>query len=148
MASSLSTMNAHHGKGLWGFAAGTAAGGAASVALGTLYGRFRDRWWGRWMPAFFAAGGKGLALLTFLVSKGRWVTPAIIANDVGQAGVNALGLNLGVKLGLKLAKKQLVIQEETAALAPGAVRVAGELPPAAAGRSLENLSVEELANLV
>ncbi len=68
-------------------------------------------------------------------------------NDVGQAGVNAIGLDLGVKMGLKIAKKQLIIQDVSAALAAGAVRIAGDLPPAAPGRSLENISVEDLANL-
>lgn len=147
MASALQTMNLHHGKGLWGLAAGTAAGFGSSVTLGAIYGRFRDRWWGRWMPVFYALGGKGAALATYLISKGRLHTLPLILNDVGQAGVNALGLNLGVKVGLKLAKQQLVIQSESTALAPGAVRVAGELPPADPGRSLENISVEDLANM-
>ncbi len=140
-------MNINHGRGLSAFAVGTVAGFGSSVALGTLYGHFRDKWYGQWMPAFFAAGGKLAAIGIFLGSKGRSHLPAIIANDIGQAGVNAIGLDLGVKLGLKLAKKQLVVMDESTGLPAGGVRIAGELPPAAYGRSLENISVEDLANL-
>ena len=148
MSSALTTMsrmNLEHGRGLTGAAIGTAAGFGASVLLGTLYGKFRDKWWGEWMPAFFAAGGKSAALAIFLISKGKLQIAPMIANDIGQAGVNALGLNLGVKLGLKWAGKALVIKDEKA-LGPSDVRIAGALPPADPGRSLENISVEDLAN--
>ncbi len=150
MASALTTMrsmNVHHGRGVSGAVVGTVAGFGASVALGTLYGWHRDKWYGQWMPAFFAAGGKLAALGLFLASKGKLHLPVVAMNDVGQAGVNAIGLDLGVKMGLKIAKKQLIIQDVSAALAAGAVRIAGDLPPAAPGRSLENISVEDLANL-
>ena len=42
---------------------------------------------------------------------------------------------------------KLIIQDESAELPPGAVRVAGELPPAEPGRTLDELSVEDLANI-
>lgn len=148
MSSALTTMNLHHGKGLWGFALGSGAGFGASVLLGTIYGARREKWWGRWMPAFFAGGGKALALAVYWLSKGRLHTLPMVLNDVGQAGLNALGINLGVKIGLKATKQQLVVQSESTALGPGATRVAGELPPADPGRSVENISVEELANLI
>lgn len=150
MASALATMshmNLHHGRGLLGFGLGTGAGFGTSVALGTLYGKYREKWYGRWMPAFFAAGGKLTALLAYLLSKGKWHTLPVVLNDVGQAGVNALGLNLGVKLGLKLDKKQLVVKPVNSALTADETRIAGELPPADPGRSIENISVEDLANL-
>ena len=143
----MSKMNVHHGRGIAAVAVGTASGFAASVALGGLYGAYRDKWYGKWMPAFFAGGGKLVALLLYLVSKGRLHFLPVAFNDVGQAGVNALGLNLGVKIGLKAAKKQLVVIDESAALPAGGVRVAGELPPADPGRGLEDISVEDLANL-
>lgn len=143
----LDRMNVHHGYGLTPAVVGTVSGFAASVALGTIYGKWRDKWYGQWSPAFFAAGGKLTALAVFLATRGRVRIPVVIANDVGQAGVNALGLNVGVMLGLKLAKKKLIIQDESAELPPGAVRVAGELPPAEPGRTLDELSVEDLANI-
>jgi hypothetical protein len=74
-------------------------------------------------------------------------TTAMIANDVGQSGVDALGLNLGVKLGLKIAKKELRVAAVDSALGPGETRIAGELPPADPGRGIETISVEDLANL-
>lgn len=149
MASALDTldrMNVHHGYGVAAAVGGTVTGFAASVALGTLYGKYREKWYGQWMPAFFAAGGKLAALAIFLGSRGRLRLPAVLANDFGQSGVNALGLDLGVKLGLKLDKKALVVKD-VSALGPGDVRVAGELPPAAPGRGLEEISVEDFANL-
>jgi hypothetical protein len=143
----LKTMQLHHGRGLGAAVVGTASGFAGSVALGALYGKYRDKWWGKWMPAFFAAGGKLSALALFVGSKGHLHMPAVILNDLGQAGVNALGLDLGIKAGLKWADKQLVVMDAKGALPSGGVRIAGELPPADPGRGLENISVEELANL-
>ena len=61
--------------------------------------------------------------------------------------MNALGLNVGVVLGLKWDGKQLPVKSDKDKLGPGEVRVAGELPPAAVGRSLEEITVEDLANL-
>jgi len=144
---SMQYMNVHHGYGLGAAAVGTSSGFSASVLLGVLYGRYRDKWYGQWMPAFFAAGGKLSALLLFLATKGSTRLPVVALNDVGQAGVNALGVNLGVMLGLKWAKKQLVVMEASSALPANATRVAGELPPADPHRSLENISVEDLVNL-
>jgi hypothetical protein len=143
----LKTMELHHAKGLGGAVAGTVSGFGASVALGTLYGWRRDKWYGKWMPLIFALGGKLGALGAFLALGGKHHVPLIVLNDIGQAGVNALGLDLGVKAGLKLAKKQLVVMDETGTLPGGATRIAGELPPADPGRGLENITVEDLANL-
>ena len=139
----LENSNVHHGHGLVAAGIGTAAGFTASVALGTLYGWKRDKWYGKYSPYGVAILGKAAAL--GLVIAGM-PGAAIVANDVGQAGVNAVGCNLGVRLGLYLAGKKLSVSDESAALPPGH-ELAGELPPAATGRSLENLSVEELANL-
>jgi hypothetical protein len=147
MASSLQTMKVSHAQGLGGFFLGTAAGFGASVALGTLYGKYRDHWWGQWMPAFFAAGGKALAVGLFLLGKGRWHIPTVLANDVGQAGVNALGLDLGVKAGCKWAGVELHVVPKGTKLGPGEQRIAGELPPGQPGRGLEEIAVEDLANL-
>lgn len=147
MASSLSTMKTMYGKGIGAMFAGTAVGFGASVALGTLYGKYRDKWYGQWMPAFFAAGGKLAALGVFLATKGRAMVASTVLNDFGQAGVNALGLDLGVKAGLKWAGQELAVVPKGATLPAGAHRIAGDLPPAQPGRSLEEISVEELANL-
>ncbi len=143
----MDSMNVHHGYGLGAATVGTVSGFGSSVLLGLVYGKYRDHWYGQWMPAFFAAAGKLGALGLFLGTKGRVHIPVVALNDMGQAGVNALGLDLGVKLGLKWAGKQLVVQDDKTALAPGATRIAGELPPADPNRSLENISVEDLANL-
>jgi len=147
MASSLKTMTVGYGKGLGAMFAGTAVGFGASVALGTLYGKYREKWYGQWMPAFFAAGGKLAALGVFLATKGRSVVASTVLNDFGQAGVNALGLDLGVKAGLKWAGEELHVVPKGTALGPHSHRIAGDLPPAQMGRSLEEISVEELANL-
>lgn len=147
MASSLSTMRNMYGKGLGAFFAGSAVGFGASVALGTLYGKYRSKWYGQWMPAFFALGGKAAALGVFLATKGRATVTTTVLNDFGQAGVNALGLDLGVKAGLKWAGEELHVVPKGTALPSGGHRIAGELPPAQPGRSLEEISVEELANL-
>lgn len=147
MASSLSTMKSMYGKGLGAMFAGTAVGFGASVALGTLYGKYREKWYGQWMPAFFAAGGKLAALGVFLATKGNAMLASTVLNDFGQAGVNALGLDLGVKAGLKWSGQELHVVPKGTALGPGHHRIAGDLPPAQPGRSLEEISVEELANL-
>ena len=146
MASTLSTMKVSYGKGLGALLAGTAVGFGSSVALGTLYGKYRDKWYGQWMPAIFAAGGKLAAVGLYLASKGRWAVATTVANDFGQAGVNALGLDLGVKAGLKWAGQELHVGTHAELAAGHGHRIAGELPPAQHGRSLEEISVEDLAN--
>jgi hypothetical protein len=146
MASSLSTMKVSYGHGLGAWFSGTAVGFGASVALGTLYGKYRNKWYGQWMPAFFAAGGKLAALGLFMATKGRSVVATTVMNDFGQAGVNALGLDLGVKAGLKWAGEELHVGTRAELAAGHGHRIAGELPPAQPGRSLEEISVEELAN--
>jgi hypothetical protein len=147
MASSLKSLKVSYGQGLGALFAGTAVGFGASVALGTLYGKYRDKWYGQWMPAFFAVGGKVAALGLYLASKGRWPIAQAVANDFGQSGVNALGLDLGVKAGLKWAGEELHVVPKGTALPSGGHRIAGDLPPAQPGRGLEEISVEELANL-
>lgn len=149
MPSALATMDRMNLAPYFGWGAGaliadSAAGFAASTALGTLYGKYQNKWYGQWMPAFFAAGGKLAALGLFLATGGKVRFPAVLLNSVGQAGINALGLNLGVKMGLKWAGKKLVVTGYD--LGEG-TSVAGELPPADPGRSLEELAVEDLANL-
>lgn len=147
MASRLATLQVSYGRGLGALFTGTAVGFGASVALGTLYGKYREKWYGQWMPAFFAAGGKLAALGLFLATKGRSVVLTAAANDLGQAGVNALGLDLGVKAGLKWAGEELHVVPKGTALPKGAHRIAGDLPPAQPGRGLEEITVEELANI-
>ena len=146
MASSLKTMQVNYGRGLGALFAGTAAGFGASVALGTLYGKYRDKWYGQWMPAFFAAGGKLAALGVFAASKGHALVTTALLNDVGQAGVNALGLDLGVKAGLKWAGQELHVVPKGTKVT-GGHRIAGDLPPAQVGRGLADITVEDLANL-
>jgi hypothetical protein len=146
MASSLATMKGMYGRGLGAWFAGTAAGFGASVALGTLYGKYRDKWYGQWMPAFFAAGGKLASLGVFLGTKGRALVSTAVLNDVGQAGVNALGLDLGVKAGLKWAGQELHVVPKGTHVA-GGHRIAGDLPPAQVGRGLADITVEDLANM-
>lgn len=147
MASSFATMKSMYGRGLGAMFAGTAVGFGASVALGTIYGKYRDKWYGQWMPAFFAAGGKLAALGVFLATKGKSVVMTAVANDFGQAGVNALGLDLGIKAGAKWAGEEWMVVPKGTALPSGAHRIAGDLPPAQPGRSLEEIAVEEMANL-
>lgn len=147
MASSLSTMKGMYGRGLGAWFAGTAAGFGSSVLLGTLYGKYRDKWYGQWMPAFFAAGGKLASLGVLLGTKGRAHISHAVLNDVGQAGVNALGLDLGVKAGLKWAGQELAVFPKGTKLPAGAHRIAGDLPPAQVGRGLADITVEELANM-
>jgi hypothetical protein len=146
MASALTTMkkmNLHHGAGIMAAALGTGVGFGASVAIGTLYGKFRNKWYGQWTPALVAILGKAAAVgLVF----GGARTAAVVANDFGQAGLNAIGVDLGVKLGLKMDGKALVVKE-VSALTAADIRIAGQLPPADPGRSLENIAVEDLANL-
>ena len=146
MASSLSTMKVMYGHGLGAWFAGTAAGFGSSVLLGTLYGKYRDKWYGQWMPALFAAGGKALALGVFLGTKGKALVSTALLNDVGQAGVNALGLDLGVKAGLKWAGQELHVVPKGTRVA-GGHRIAGDLPPAQVGRGLADITVDELASL-
>ncbi len=80
-SATMNSMQLHHGRGIGSALAGTAAGFGSSVVLGTLYGRYHDKWYGQWMPAFFAAGGKTLALVT--LDNGRDHTRSTSASSSG-----------------------------------------------------------------
>lgn len=146
MASALNTMKNMSGLGVAAGITDTAVGSVASFGLGVVYGKFRDKAWANWLPLMVGGGGKLFALAIYLASKGRAGIATVAFNAIGQAGLNAQSLDLGVKVGLRLAGKQLVLQGATDALPAGAVKIAGELPPAEPGRSLENISIEDLVN--
>lgn len=130
--------------------ADTAVGFGASVALGEVYVRFHDKPWGKWLPEIVGGAGKLLELAATLVL-GPGFTSGI-AGAIGQSGVNAIGLELGMdharkELGMAIVKVPSgtdVRKLKSGDSVPSSTAV-GALPAARKGRGLAWDHVDELA---
>jgi len=74
--------------------ADTGVGFGASVALGEVYVRYHDKPWGKWLPEIVGGAGKLLELVATLFL-GPGFTSGVLGS-VGQTGVNAIGMELGM----------------------------------------------------
>ena len=138
--------------------ADTGLGFGGSVALGEIYGRYGhlDGWKGtlaKHSPEILGGVGKiAEGLLTVFVGPG-WASG--LAGALGQAGVNAVGLELGLNHARKAAGIALVkvpagtdlsTLKSGAALPAGSTAL-GALPAAEAGHGLAWDHIQELASM-
>jgi len=90
-------MNLSTGKhGVTGVLLDGAVGFAASYGIGQVYHRKNDKWYGKNAARIAAVAGKlgAVALAAYSGSPGLAVG---VANSVGQAGLNAIGLEMGLR---------------------------------------------------
>ena len=150
MASALATlkrMNLEHGmRGIGGVALDSAVGFGASYALGQAYHRYQDKWYGKHAPKILAIAGKVGAVALHMSGVHQVATGMLDA--VGQAGLNAYGLELGLAAARKSTGRKVVMLPKDAALPAGAKEVTiGSLPSAAPGRALSFEQIEEMASM-
>jgi hypothetical protein len=142
-------MNLSTGKhGVTGVLLDGAVGFGASYALGQIYHRKNDKWYGKNAPRIAAIAGKlgAIGLAMYSGSPGLAVG---VVNSVGQAGINAIGLEMGLRHARKSTGKKAVLVPADADVKKiaGASEMTsiGALPKAPAGRSLSWDQIEELA---
>lgn len=135
------------GMGLGGELAATGAGAAASFALGHAYHRFGNRWYGRGAPRVVAGVFKIAAVAIHAATGGRMPLATGVIDAVGQAGVNAVAMEYGLRSARKATGRRPVMLAAGAALPPGAeeVTAVGELPAAAPGAGMSWSELAELA---
>lgn len=130
----------------------TVLGAGASAGIGQLYGRYPDKWYGKYAP--WLAGGIGKILEGILIAFNgpAWVSGAVAA--VGQAGVNAVALDLSLDQ-VRKAKGYALVKvpagTDVRALRSGsavpASTAVGALQQAADGRGLAWDHIQELASM-
>lgn len=100
----------------------TATGFGASVAIGEIYTRYNSKWAGKNVAALAGAAGKLGAVALSMSNHGEATMLSTLLNSVGQAGVNAYGLGLGLRHGRKaMGQKAILVPTATDAKAiPGA----------------------------
>jgi hypothetical protein len=135
--------------------ADTAVGFGGSWALGEVYGRYGDApgakgWLAKHSPELLGGTGKVVeGLLTLFVGPGL---ASGLAGSLGQVGVNAIGLELGLSRARK-ARNIVVVQvpagTDVKKLKKGdkvlEATAVGELPAAAAGHGLAWDHIQDLA---
>lgn len=144
-------MDLHHGlSGPVGLLAEGGVGFAVSYGLGQLYHRKNDKWYGKQAPRIAAAVGKVGAVVASMLTGGE---PGLIVgglNAVGQAGLNAIGLEMGLRHARKSSgKKAILVPKDTdikkIAGASEATSM-GALGRAQKGRGASWAQIEELAS--
>lgn len=134
-------------KGVVGVLVNTGVGFGASYGLGQLYHRHNDKWYGKQAPRIAGAVGKLGAIALSMASGGNATWPGGMLDAIGQAGVNAMGLEMGLRHARKATGKKAVLIPATAALPAGASEMTsmGALGKAQPGRGLSWDQIEELA---
>jgi len=142
-------MNLSTGKhGVTGVLIDGVVGFGASYGIGQIYHRHNDKWYGKNVARLAAVVGKlgAVGLAWYSGSPGLAVG---VANSVGQAGLNAIGLEMGLRHARKATGKKAVLVPADADVKQihGATEMTsiGALPKAPAGRSLSWDQIEELA---
>jgi hypothetical protein len=135
--------------GVLGLALDGAAGFGASYALGRVYHQYGDKWYGRNAPRLAAAVGKLGAVAISMLHGGEGSIVGGVVNSVGQAGLNAMGLELGLRHARKKTGKKAVLVPAATDLKKIAgaseITTMGALGRAAPGRGLSWDQIEELA---
>lgn len=126
-----------------------ALGFGVSYGLGQLYHRKGETWAGKNAPRLMGGIGKGLAAIMQFATNGQAGILGGLVDTVGQAGVNAMGLELGLRHARKATGKQPVLLAPGAAIPAGAIPMTsiGELGQAAPGRGLSWDQINELASM-
>jgi hypothetical protein len=136
-------------KGVGGVALDAAVGFGASYGIGQAYHRYGDKWYGKQSARLAAAGGKLGAVVLSMMSGGHQTFLGNVANSVGQAGLNAIGLEMGLRHArAHTGKKAVLMPSDTdVKKIAGASEMSsiGALGRAAPGRGLSWDQIEELA---
>jgi len=144
-ASLMKKMNISTGKhGITGVLLDGAVGFGASYALGQVHHRYQDKWAGKHAPRLMAAIGKVGAIALSWRNGGHPSMAVGVVDAVGQAGLNAMGLELGLRHARGATGKKAVLVSTPAAM-PGKTAV-GALGQAAPGRGLSWSQIEEMAS--
>lgn len=136
-------------KGVGGLLLDAGIGFGASYALGRAYHEYNDKWYGKQAPRILAAVGKVGALACSAFAGGRQTWLGSVSNSLGQAGVNAMGLEYGLRHARDTNGQKAVLvpkSTDTNRIA-GAKNVSaiGALGTAAPGRGLSWDQIQELA---
>lgn len=130
---------------LLGAGAEVGVGAGASYAFGHMYHRYGNRWYGRGAPKIIGPVCKIAAVVgkVFLGDHAGFN----VLDAVGQAGLNAMALEYGLRHARKATGRRPVMLAAGAPLPPGAEEVTsvGALPPAAPGVGLDWNELSELA---
>lgn len=156
MKSGVKHMDLGHGMvGVGGVLLDTGVGFATSYGIGQIYHRYGDKSKvAKHLPKIVAAVGKGVAIVMQLVTGGGASVVGGVADAFGQAGVNAMGLELGLRHARGSTGKRAVLVPKDAALPAGATEMqsalgsgtgVGALGEAPAGRGMSWDQIEELA---
>ena len=134
--------------GVTGVAVGGLAGFGASYAIGQAHHRYSDKWYGKHAARIAAVAGKVGALVSSAMLGPGVVTGTVDA--VGQAGINAIGLEMGLRHARKATGKRAVMVPAGTDLKKIAgaseITAMGALGKAAKGRGLSWDQIEELAS--
>jgi len=144
----LGKLDLAHGPGLVGVVVDTGVGFGASYGIGRVYQKWgKDHWTARHVATLTGAVGKGLAVVCAVFGAPQLLTGVI--NSVGQAGVNAKGLEMGLRHERDAQGKRAVLIDKTAALPAGASEAAiGALGRARSGATPSWDAIAEMANAV
>jgi len=138
-------MNLSTGKhGITGVLIDGAVGFGASYALGHVHHRYQDKWYGKQAPRLMAAVGKLGAVALSYFNNGHPSLAVGVVDAVGQAGLNAVGLEMGLRHARGATGKTAVLVP--AALPGSATTKIGALGTAAPGRGLSWAQIEEMAS--
>ena len=134
-------------KGVGGLVLDTGIGAGVSYGIGRAYSQHGDKFYGKHAARIAAVGGKLGALVTTYLSGGHATFIGGGLNAAGQAGVNAIALEMGLRHGRDASGKRAVLVNKNAALPAGASDMTslGALGAAAPGRGLSWAQIEELA---
>lgn len=119
-------------KGFGGVLLESAVGFGTGVAMAEIAHRHRNNWWGQNISKITAVGGKllGLIALAAMGGEANYLTGAL--NTIGQAGVTAWGLNVGLAHARKKTGVTAVLVKSDAIPAgaqPVAIGALGSTPP-------------------
>jgi hypothetical protein len=134
-------------KGIGGLVLDTGIGAGVSYGIGRAYSQHGDKFYGKHAARIAAVGGKVGALVATYFSGGHATFIGGGLNAAGQAGVNAIALEAGLRHGRDAGGKKAVLINKNAALPAGASDMSsiGALGAAAPGRGLTWAQIEELA---
>jgi len=134
-------------KGIGGVVLDTGIGAGVSYGIGRAYSQHGDKFYGKHAARIAAVGGKLGALIVTGLSGGHATFVGAGLNAAGQAGVNAIALEAGLRHGRDKSGKKAVLIAKNAALPAGASDMTsiGALGKAAPGRGLSWDQIEELA---
>lgn len=131
-------------KGVTGVVLEGVVGFGASYALGQVHHRYQDKWAGKNAPRIMAIAGKLGAIATSYFHGGHPNMVTGVIDAVGQAGLNAIGLELGLRHARGATGKKAVLVPTSL---PGkAATAVGALGQAAPGRGLSWSQIEEMAS--